>query len=392
MKILFIVTGSIAASRCYEILERLKDHKVEVDCIITSAAKKLISISKLRNNITGKIYTDLSENKQKMLHINLSRKNDIIAVCPATANTIAKFANGYGDNLASNTLLASNKPIVFIPAMNSEMWENKINKKNISYLKSVGVDFFGPKIGKLKCGEYGMGRIENTKLIFNYLISKLKSNKKFINKKCLITAGPTIENIDPIRYIANHSSGKQGYEIANELSKSGAEVILISGPTNIQPPSNVRLFKVNTADEMLGRIKKVNKKIDIAIFSAAVADFKIKKRNTKKVKKENFKSLQLKKNVDILKTISMLKTYRPKYIVGFSAETGGKINGHKKLKEKKCDMIIYNQISDGNKVFGLDKNKISIITKNKVTNYPKTSKIKCAKYIVDSIYEQIRIK
>ena len=210
-----------------------------------------------------------------MLHINLSRKNDIIAVCPATANTIAKFANGYGDNLASTILLASNKPIYLIPAMNTEMWENKINKKNIHFLKSVGVEFIGPKIGKLKCGEYGIGRIEDTRQIVNYLISKLSFNKSFFGKRCLITAGPTIENIDPIRYISNHSSGKQGYEIANELAKSGAKVILISGPSNLHSPSNVKLIKIKTADEMLDRVKKVNKNIDIAMLSttAVVADF-----------------------------------------------------------------------------------------------------------------------
>ena len=392
MKILFIITGSVAVSRCYEILEKLKKHKVDVDCVLTTNAKKLVSISKLRNNITGKIYTDISENKQKMLHINLSRKNDIIAVCPATANTIAKFANGYGDNLASTILLASNKPIYLIPAMNTEMWENKINKKNIRYLKSVGVEFIGPKIGKLKCGEYGIGRIEDTRQIVNYLISKLSLNKRFFGKRCLITAGPTIENIDPIRYISNHSSGKQGYEIANELSKSGAKVILISGPTNLQPPSNVKLIKIKTADEMLDRVKKANKNIDIAIFSAAVADFKIKKISEKKIKKENFKSILLKKNVDILKTISLLKKNRPKYVVGFSAETEGLINAKKKLNEKNCDMIIYNKISNDNKVFGLNENKISVITKDKVKNYPKTSKVNCAKHIIDSIYNQIRIK
>ena len=313
-----------------------------------------------------------------------------MVVCPATANTIAKFANGYGDNLASNTLLASNKPIVFIPAMNSEMWGNKINKKNINYLKSVGVNFIGPKIGKLKCGEYGIGRIEDTKLIVNSLILKLKLNKRFINKKCLITAGPTIENIDPIRYISNFSSGKQGYEIANELSRSGAKVTLISGPTNLQPPSNVKLIKVKTADEMLDCIIKVNKNIDVAIFSAAVADFKIKKTILNKIKKDNFETLRLKKNVDILKTISMKKANRPKYVVGFSAETGKRINAKKKLYEKNCDMIIYNQISNSNKVFSLNKNKISIFTKNSTKNYAKTSKVRCAKYIVDSIYNQIR--
>ena len=392
MKILFIITGSVAVSRCYEILEKLKKNKIDVDCVITTNAKKLVSITKLRNNITGKIYTDISENKQKMLHINLSRKNDIIAVCPATANTIAKFANGYGDNLASTILLASNKPIYLIPAMNAEMWENKINKKNIRYLKLVGVEFIGPKIGKLKCGEYGIGRIEDTRKIVNYLISKLSLNKRFFGKRCLITAGPTIENIDPIRYISNHSSGKQGYEIANELSKSGAKVILISGPTNLQPPSNVKLVKIKTADEMLDCVKKANKNIDIAIFSAAVADFKIKKISQKKIKKENFKSISLKKNVDILKTISLLKKNRPKYVVGFSAETEGLINAKKKLNEKNCDMIIYNKISNDNKVFGLNENKISVITKDKLKNYPKTTKINCAKHIIDSIYNQIKIK
>ena len=392
MSILFIITGSIAISRCYEILEKLKKHKVDVDCVLTTNAKKLVSISKLRNNITGKVYTDLSENKQKMLHINLSRKNDIIVVCPATANTIAKFANGYGDNLASNILLASNKPIYLIPAMNTEMWENKINKKNIHFLKSVGVEFIGPKIGKLKCGEYGIGRIEDTRQIVNYLMSKLSFNKSFVGKRCLITAGPTIENIDPIRYISNHSSGKQGYEIANELAKSGAKVILISGPSNLHSPSNVKLIKIKTADEMLDRVKKANKNIDIAIFSAAVADFKTKKLSEKKIKKENLKSILLKKNVDILKTISLLKKNRPKYVVGFSAETAGLINAKKKLNEKNCDMVVYNKISNDNKVFGLNENKISVITKDKIKNFPKTSKVNCAKHIIDSIYNQIRIK
>jgi phosphopantothenoylcysteine decarboxylase/phosphopantothenate--cysteine ligase len=390
VKILFIITGSIAVSKCHEILKRLKDNKIQIDCIVTNNAKKLIDISKLKKNISGKIFNDKSETKQKMLHINLSRKNDIIVVCPATANTIAKFANGYGDNLASTTLLASNKPIVLIPAMNTNMWENKINKKNINYLKSVGVGFIGPKIGKLKCGEYGIGRIEETKLIVNHLISKIKLNKRFINKKCLITAGPTIENIDPVRYISNYSSGKQGYEIANELARSGAKIILISGPTNLQPPSNVKLVKIKTADEMLDNIKKFNKNIDVAIFSAAIADFKIKKVNSRKIKKESLKILKLNKNTDILKTISMQKTHRPKYVVGFSAETAGKINAKKKLVEKNCDMIIYNKISHKNKVFGLNKNQISIITKNKIKNYAKTSKINCAKYIVDSIYNQIK--
>ena len=389
MRILFIITGSVALVRCYEIFRILKKHQIIIDCIITNNAKKLLNISKLKNNIMGNIYTDVSESKEKMLHINLSRENEIIVVCPATANTIAKFANGYGNNLASTTLLASNKPIIFIPAMNTMMWNNHINKKNIKYLKSIGIDFIGPKIGKLKCGEYGLGRIENTKFIVDNLISRINNKKKFINKKCLITAGPTVENIDPVRYISNYSSGKQGYEIASQLAKSGAKVILVSGPTNLQPPLNVKLVKIKTAKEMLKQIKKYNKNIDVAIFSAAVADFKIDKISVKKVKKDNINSLSLTKNIDILKTISSLKKNRPKFIIGFSAETGSVINAEKKRREKNCEMIVYNKITKTNKVFGMDQNKISILKKNQIRNYNKTSKINCAKYILNSIYDEI---
>jgi phosphopantothenoylcysteine decarboxylase/phosphopantothenate--cysteine ligase len=392
VKVLFIITGSIAVSKCFEILDELKKNKVEISCIITNNARKLLNINKLKKSISNKIYNDLSEKKEKMLHINLSRKNDLIVVCPATANTIAKYANGYGDNLASTTLLASNKPIVFIPAMNTMMWNNPVNKRNVQYLKSIGIDFIGPTIGKLKCGEFGEGRIEDTKNIINLLISKFKKNTQFINKKCLITAGPTLENIDPIRYISNYSSGKQGYEIAKQLVNRGAKVTLISGPTNIQSPQNVKLIKVKTADEMLVQTNKYNKKIDVAVFCAAIADFKVKKISNKKIKKDTLTTLKLIKNIDILKKISTQKINRPKFIVGFSAETGSKILARKKLEEKNCNMIIYNKINKKNKVFGLDENKISILTKNKIVNYSKFSKLKCANLIVDSIYKEIKNK
>ena len=392
MKLLFIITGSIAVSKCFEILDELKKNKVKISCIITNNARKLLNINKLKKSISNKIYNDLSEKKEKMLHINLSRKNDLIVVCPATANTIAKYANGYGDNLASTTLLASNKPIVFIPAMNTMMWNNPVNKRNVQYLKSIGIDFIGPTIGKLKCGEFGEGRIEDTKNIINLLISKFKKNTQFINKKCLITAGPTLENIDPIRYISNYSSGKQGYEIAKQLVNRGAKVTLISGPTNIQSPQNVKLIKVKTADEMLVQTNKYNKKIDVAVFCAAIADFKVKKISNKKIKKDTLTTLKLIKNIDILKKISTQKINRPKFIVGFSAETGSKILARKKLEEKNCNMIIYNKINKKNKVFGLDENKISILTKNKIVNYSKFSKLKCANLIVDSIYKEIKNK
>ena len=392
MKLLFIITGSIAVSRCFEVLNELKKNKFKVSCIITNNARKLLNTNQLKKSISGKIYNDLSEKKEKMLHINLSRENNLIVVCPATANTIAKFANGYGDNLASTTLLASNKPIVFIPAMNTMMWNNPVNERNVQYLKSIGIEFIGPIIGKLKCGEFGEGRIEDTKNIINFLISKFKKNNQFINKKCLITAGPTLENIDPIRFISNYSSGKQGYEIAKQLVNRGAKVTLISGPTNIRSPQNIKLITVKTADEMLLQINKYNKKIDVAVFCAAVADFKVKKISNKKIKKNTLTTLKLIKNIDILKKISTQKTNRPKFIVGFSAETGRKILAKKKLEAKNCDMIIFNKISKKNKVFGLDENKISILTKNKIVNYSKFSKLKCANLIVDSIYKEIKNK
>ncbi len=391
MKILFVITGSIAVSRCYEVFKILSDNNIYINCLISESAKKLLNISDLKKSISGKIYTNKSEKNQKMLHINLSRENDLIVVFPATANTIAKYANGYGDNLTSTTLLASDKQIIFIPAMNHYMWKNKINKKNVNYLKSIGIEFIGPKKGKLKCGEYGVGRIEETKIIVNNLLSKLIFKQKLLNKKCLVTAGPTIEKIDPVRYISNFSSGKQGFEIADQLAKTGAKVTLIAGPTNLETPANVKLIKIQTADEMLDQINKTNKKIDIAIFSAAVADFKINKIKSQKTKKNNLNYIKLVKNIDILKTICLLKKNRPKYVVGFAAETSGIINAKRKFEEKNCDMLIYNKICKQNKIFGLEQNKISIITKTKINNYAKTSKINCAKLILNAIYRAISV-
>ena len=199
--------------------------------------------------------------------------------------------------------------------MNTMMWNNPVNKKNVQYLKSIGIDFIGPTIGKLKCGEFGEGRIEDTKNIVSNLLSRFESKTQFLNKKCLVTAGPTLENIDPIRYISNYSSGKQGYEIAKQLVNRGAKVTLISGPTNIQSPQNVKLIKVKTADEMLVQTNKYNKKIDVAVFCAAIADFKVKKISNKKIKKDTLTTLKLIKNVDILKKISTQKKNKKKILI-----------------------------------------------------------------------------
>ena len=384
-KILFIITGSIAATRCLEIFKLLSAKKIQISCILTEEAKKYIKIKEIEIYAKNRIFTDKSEKKNKMLHINLSRNNDLIFVCPASANSIAKFANGYGDNLASNTLLASNKKILFAPAMNSQMWSNKANQKNIRIIKNRGHEFIGPIVGRLKCGEYGFGRISDSKKILRFLINNFKNYNLFKNKKCLITAGPTIEAIDPIRYISNHSSGKQGYEIASQFVLNGAKVTLISGPTNLEPPSNLKFIKIKSAEELYKKIKNISN-VDIAIFSAAVSDFKNKKIERKKIKKKKNLSLNLVKNIDILDKIGTSKNQRPKFLVGFAAETGSILNAKEKLKNKNCDMIIYNKINKYNKIFGEDYNKISIVTKNEVKNFKRMTKVNCAKEILKYIY------
>ena len=384
MKILIVVTGSIAAVKCEEIIKNLQLNNFKVSCLFTANSLKIINFSKIKKLVFGKVYLDRSEINNKMLHIKLSRENDIILVCPATANTIAKYSNGFADNLALSTLLASNKDIIFVPAMNSAMWNNKINQKNISFLSSSGYEFIGPKTGKLKCGEFGIGRIATIKEIIEKLDIKMKYRNFYNKKNCLVTAGPTIEYIDPIRYLSNFSSGKQGYEIASQLSMAGANVTLVSGPTNLNPPNNVKLIKVETADEMLKKILKLSN-LDIGIFTAAVADYKANKISSNKIKKTSNINLKLIKNTDILKKISFSK-FRPKIVVGFAAETGGTELAKKKLLEKNCDLIIYNKVNKKNNVFGSDSNKISIITKNKSKKFKKMSKVNCAKEIIKCIY------
>ncbi len=384
MKILFIISSSIAVIKCEEIFKILKKNNIHIDCILTEKSKKFINYKKLKSYISGKFYTDQSEKKNKMLHIELSRNANLIVVCPATANTIAKYANGYADNLATTTLLASSKQVLIFPAMNSQMWNNNINQKNVNILSNIGVEFIGPKYGTLSCGEVGLGRLVSVNKIVSILKAKIKQINNFNGKKCLVTAGATLEELDPVRFISNYSSGKQGFEIANQLAMAGGKVTLISGQTNLQAPHNVKLIKTNTTKEMFNAIKKINK-IDIGIFSAAVCDFKPKKKYNYKLKKNKKIKIDLINNIDILKYVGNNKKIKPKILVGFSAETGNISNAKKKLIEKNCDLMIYNKINNFNKVFNSDYNKISIISKNKSTSYKKMTKTNCAKKIINAI-------
>ena len=302
----------------------------------------------------GKVYDDLfnAENEAEMDHISLSRWADVILVAPATANTISKLSAGSSDDLASTVILASDKDVFLTPAMNVRMWEHPSTKQNLNKLKSYGYKIIGPEIGDMACGEFGEGKMTDPKDIFqtiNSYFGELKKNQKL---KALVTAGPTNEFIDPVRFITNKSSGKQGHALAKSLAKRGFQTTLISGPTNLQIDDNVNLIKVETADEMF-KATQENLPADVAIFSAAVADFKIKEKKNEKIKKQDYLNLELEKNIDILNYVSKHNSLRPKLVIGFAAETNNiQENAQKKLIEKNCDWIIANDVS--NKSIGFD--------------------------------------
>ena len=388
MRLIFIISGSIAIKKCKNILQKLLSEDVYIDCILTRNANKMLGVNSLKKVIKGEVFLDTSENKKKMLHITLSRKANLIVVCPATANLIAKFSHGIADDLASTTLIASNKQILFMPAMNVEMWNNKTNKKNVLSLQKKGVEFVGPDYGFLSCGEIGLGRLANEKKITQIILDYLNKSKELKGIKCLVTAGPTIEPIDSIRFISNYSSGKQGYEIAKQLMLTGADVLLISGPTNLPAPTNVKIIKVKTAKEMNKKVLN-QKNTDVAIFTAAVSDVSTLKIVNSKIKKEKLNKILLKRNPDIISNFTSKRSNKSTLIIGFAAETSNHIKNAKiKLKQKKCNYIVVNKISKNNKIFNSDFNKIDIISKDKIQSFKKNTKINIAKILVKVIINE----
>ena len=382
-KILFIISGSISAYKSLDLLKDLIKEKFHIEVILTKSGQKFLTPLAVSSLINKRTHTDIfSEEKSidHMKHINLTRNSDLIVVCPASANIIAKLANGYSDDLASTTLAAANKKIFVVPAMNKKMWENPANKKNINELKNREIKIIGPTKGNLACGEIGLGRMEEIKIIKNEIKDFFSKKKNIEGKKILVTAGPTVEAIDPIRYISNFSSGKQGYEIANCAYTYGAETILITGPTYIEPPEVSKLIKVQSAEEMFNESMKICKKnlIDIAFLTAAVSDWKINKIDKKYKKNENiFNQIKFKENKDILHMISNLKKKRPRIVCGFAAETSSLIsNARKKLLNKNCDFIFANKITNQFNPIGNDFNQISVLGKNKQKNWGKMTKKK----------------
>ena len=346
-KILFIICGGISAYKSLETIRLFKKNGFEIKTILTKAAKEFVTPLSVASLSQGKVYEDLFnlENETEMDHISLSRWADVVVVAPATANTLSKLSVGSSEDLATTVILASNKQIFLVPAMNVRMWEHQSTKNNLKILKDYGYKFIGPEIGDMACGEYGEGKMSDPLNIFNeisnYLNSRIKNNKI----KALVTAGPTNEYIDPVRFITNKSSGKQGYQLAKSLSKRGFETTLISGPTNLDIGDDIKLIKVQTAKEMFEATQK-SLPTDIAVFTAAVADFKIINQKKNKIKKNEDLFLKFEKNVDILSYVSKHNSMRPKLVIGFAAETNDlEANAIAKLKNKNCDWIIANDIS-----------------------------------------------
>ena len=391
-KILLIICGGISAYKSLELIRLFKKNGARVKTILTKNAKEFVTPLSVSSLSQEKVYDDIfsAENEAEMDHISLSRWADAVLVAPITANTISKVASGNAEDLASTVLLASNKQIFLAPAMNVRMWEHPSTKANILKLKSYGYKIIGPEIGDMACGEYGEGKMTEPNEIVNTLknyFSNLDKNKKL---KALVTAGPTNEYIDPVRFITNKSSGKQGYEIAKCLRDNGFDTTLISGKTSIKPLDGVNFVSVETAEEMFKESLN-NLPTDVAIFSAAVSDFKVKNYKSTKIKKNEEFNLELEKNIDILNHISNHNSLRPKITIGFAAETNNlSTNAKEKLNEKNCDWVIANDVSDQTIGFGSDFNKISIFYKDKPEeNFEKMSKSLVAEEIVKRIIQQI---
>ncbi len=396
-KVLIIVGGGISAYKALDLIRLLKKNNFSLKVIITKSGKEFVTPLSISTLTKEKVFEDVfnKENEAEIDHIALSRWADIIVVMPTTANFMTKLSIGRAEDLATTVILASNKDILLVPAMNVRMWLHKATQKNLKTLLDYGYYFVGPEKGEMACGEYGEGKMSSPRQIFSYLKKYFEKKDYYKNKnfKAIVTTGPTREYLDPVRYISNESSGKQGYEIALALKKVGVKTKLISGPTNLPPSKDITIKNVLTAKDMMNEVKK-SLPVDIAVCAAAVSDFKpkFKKKDKLKKNKSNFNNLKLEKNQDILEFISK-SNKRPKIVVGFSAETKNLIKNSKiKIQEKYCDLIIANEISTKNPVFNSDYNKVSIIDAyGNVQNISKNKKSIIANKVVKIVLEKLLI-
>ena len=394
-KILIIIGGGIAAYKSLDLIRLLRKNNNEVKTILTKSGKEFVtplSVTTLTNSKTFENIFD-KDTEAEIDHISLSRWADLIIVMPTTANFMTKLSIGKAEDLATTVILASNKNILLVPAMNVRMWTHKATQNNVKNLKNYGYLFIGPEKGEMACGEYGEGKMSSPRQIFKYLENYFykKNIVKINNLKALVTAGPTKEYLDPVRYISNDSSGKQGYEIALALKRFGVETTLITGPTNLIFQKEIKIKKIVSDDEMFEEVKNTLP-VDIAICAAAVSDFRPIRKNKNKLKKSQrkMKSIEWKENIDILDFVSKNNKYRPKLVVGFSAETNDlNKNAILKLKNKNCDLIIANDVSKKDTGFNSDYNSVQIIDNSgKVQTLKKNKKSFIANKIVETVLKK----
>lgn len=388
-KVLLGVSGGIAVYKALDVISRLKKKGIEVKVIMTKSATEFVTPLSFQSLSENPVVIDMFDEPKawEIQHISLAKWADLVVVVPATANIIGKIANGIADDMLSTTIMATKAEVIFCPAMNTNMYENKIVQKNMATLKDLGYGFINPASGRLACGDIGRGKLENTEIIAEKIIKKLSSKSRdFEGKNVLVTAGPTIVPIDPVRYLTNRSTGKMGYEIAKEARDRGANVTLISGPTSLDIPTGVNFIKVNTNEEMLNAVLDNFNDSNIVVKSAAVADFNVKEYSKEKIKKTDSNLvIELERDKDILETLGKQKTNQ--IIVGFAAESSNVIeNAKAKLKRKNIDYIVANDITSNDTGFASDDNKVTIISSlGDVISLDKMSKREVAKNIFDMI-------
>lgn len=380
------VTGGIAAYKSLDIVSRLRKKNIDVHVIMTESATKFVTPLSFQSLSQNYVVSDIFGEPKSfdIEHISLAEKADLFVIAPATANIIGKLANGIADDMLSTTVMATKAPVLFAPAMNTNMYDNPILQRNIDILKSYGYSFVEPGVGRLACGITGKGKLADTEKIIDVIDMLLYDNKDLINKKVLVTAGPTREDIDPVRYISNRSSGKMGYALARAARNRGAEVTLISGPSNLVAPVGVNFVKIHSGDDMYNEVMKYYDSTDIVIKSAAVADYRPETIETSKIKKNNDNmSIKLIKNKDILYELGKLK--KSQLLIGFAAETNNLDKyANSKLLSKNLDMIVANDVTMEKSGFDLDTNTVKIFFRNgEVVQLPNMSKEEAAYIILD---------
>jgi phosphopantothenoylcysteine decarboxylase/phosphopantothenate--cysteine ligase len=389
-RILLIIGGGIAAYKSLELIRRLQDQGATVRCVLTKAGAEFVTPLSVAALSGDKVYQDLFSltDESEMGHIRLSREADLVVVAPATADLMAKMASGLASDLATTALLATDKPVLIAPAMNVEMWSHPATQRNLNTLEADGVARIGPAAGDLACGETGPGRMVEPGEIVQAVTERIGGSGRLAGRKVLVTSGPTREAIDPVRYLSNHSSGKQGHAIAGAIARMGAETVLVTGPTAEPVPAGVTAVPIESARDMLAACEAALP-ADVAICAAAVSDWRVADQAGQKMKKSpgaGPPALTLVENPDILASLSGRSNDRPALVIGFAAETENVIgNATEKRARKGCDWIVANDVGAGTGTFGGNTNTVHLITANGVEDWPTMSKSAVAERLADAI-------